>query len=82
MLSHDRSHLFICFGKFLHLVFNFFCILFSLLALQNSRASEAFKTGGKDAKLISKELASAINDGLYFYEQVEFSVVLSEELCS
>lgn len=40
-----------------------------VIVTQNSRASEAFKTGGKDAKSISKELASAINDGLYFYEQ-------------
>ncbi|KAF2324141.1 hypothetical protein GH714_008072 [Hevea brasiliensis] len=40
-----------------------------VIVTQNSRPSEGFKTGGKDAKSISKELASAINDGLYFYEQ-------------
>lgn len=27
--------------------------------------------GSKESKSISNELASAINDGLYFYEQVE-----------
>lgn len=33
-------------------------------------------TGAQESKSISKELASTINDGLFFYEQVEESVVL------
>lgn len=40
-----------------------------VIVTQNNRATEGFKTGGKESKSISKELASAINDGLYFYEQ-------------
>ncbi|KDP46005.1 hypothetical protein JCGZ_14912 [Jatropha curcas] len=40
-----------------------------VIVTQNSRATEGFKTSGKDSSTISKELASAINDGLYFYEQ-------------
>lgn len=32
------------------------------------------KTDGKGLKSISNELASAINDGLYFYEQVEMPI--------
>lgn len=39
--------------------------------MQNSEISEGNRAGGVDAKSISRELASAINDGLYFYEQVE-----------
>lgn len=39
--------------------------------MQNSRVGEGSKTGDKESKTISNELASAINDGLYFYEQVE-----------
>lgn len=33
--------------------------------MQNSRIR-----GGEESKTLSSELASAINDGLYFYEQV------------
>lgn len=39
--------------------------------MQNSRVGEGSKTGDEESKTISNELASAINDGLYFYEQVE-----------
>lgn len=42
---------------------------------QNSRTSQETKGRGKEAKSISNELASAINDGLYFYEQVEVPIV-------
>uniref|UniRef100_A0A2N9GYI7 Uncharacterized protein n=1 Tax=Fagus sylvatica TaxID=28930 RepID=A0A2N9GYI7_FAGSY len=35
----------------------------------NSRTGQEIKGGGKDSTSISNELASAINDGLYFYEQ-------------
>lgn len=35
--------------------------------LQNSQKAEG---PGEESKTISSELASAINDGLYFYEQV------------
>jgi la-related protein 1 len=34
------------------------------------------KSGGEESKSISSELASAINDGLYFYEQVDAFVIL------
>lgn len=44
--------------------------------VQNSRASQETKGRGKESKSISNELASAINDGLYFYEQVEVPIVL------
>lgn len=46
-----------------------------LIHVQNSWAVEGSKTGGKGLKSISNELASAINDGLYFYEQVEMPIV-------
>ena len=39
--------------------------------MQNSAIKERSTNGGKESKSISKELASTINDGLYFYEQVE-----------
>ncbi|KAK9221309.1 hypothetical protein WN944_009735 [Citrus x changshan-huyou] len=46
------------------------CFLGNVLNdLQNSWAVEGSKTGGKGLKSISNELASAINDGLYFFEQ-------------
>ncbi|KAG5238109.1 hypothetical protein OIU77_028147 [Salix suchowensis] len=41
-----------------------------VIVTQNSRMGEgSTKSGGKESKSISSELASAINDGLYFYEQ-------------
>ncbi|KAI9388141.1 hypothetical protein POPTR_009G018100v4 [Populus trichocarpa] len=41
-----------------------------VIVTQNSRVGEgSTKSGGKESKSISSELASAINDGLYFYEQ-------------
>ncbi|XP_059429455.1 la-related protein 1A [Corylus avellana] len=40
-----------------------------VIVTQNSRISQENKGGGKESKSISNELASAINDGLYFYEQ-------------
>ncbi|WCJ27544.1 LA RNA-binding protein [Euphorbia peplus] len=40
-----------------------------VIVTQNNKASEGSKIVGKEAKSISKELAFAINDGLYFYEQ-------------
>lgn len=40
-----------------------------VIVTQNSRVGEESKTGDKESKTISNELASAINDGLYFYEQ-------------
>lgn len=39
--------------------------------LQNSCIGERSKSGDKGLSSISNELASALNDGLYFYEQVE-----------
>ena len=51
--------------------------LWSLSALQNSRTGEGSGNGAQESKSISNELASAINDGLFFYEQVEEPVVLS-----
>lgn len=39
--------------------------------LQNSGVGDGSSTGSKESIPISTELASAINDGLYFYEQVE-----------
>jgi la-related protein 1 len=44
--------------------------------VQNSRPGEESIKSGDKSKSISIELASAINDGLYFYEQVEASVIL------
>ncbi|XP_059625073.1 la-related protein 1A [Cornus florida] len=40
-----------------------------VIVTQNNRTGEGFGTGVKESKSISNELASAINDGLYFYEQ-------------
>ncbi|KAK9999855.1 hypothetical protein SO802_019458 [Lithocarpus litseifolius] len=40
-----------------------------VIVTQNSRTSQETKGRGKESKSISNELASAINDGLYFYEQ-------------
>ncbi|CAK7331941.1 unnamed protein product [Dovyalis caffra] len=41
-----------------------------VIVTQNSRVGEgSTKSGGTESKSISTELASAINDGLYFYEQ-------------
>ncbi|XP_057953426.1 la-related protein 1A isoform X2 [Malania oleifera] len=40
-----------------------------VIVTQNSMMGEGSKTGGKESKFITKELASAINDGLCFYEQ-------------
>ena len=39
--------------------------------MQNSGTDEGSKAGAKDSKSISSELAAVIDDGLYFYEQVE-----------
>ncbi|XP_004241387.1 la-related protein 1A isoform X1 [Solanum lycopersicum] len=40
-----------------------------VIVTRNTRASQVSGTVGKESKPISTELASAINDGLYFYEQ-------------
>ncbi|KAJ6750493.1 hypothetical protein OIU85_001068 [Salix viminalis] len=40
-----------------------------VIVTQNRRAGEEYKKSGGKSKSISTELASAINDGLYFYEQ-------------
>ena len=40
-------------------------------AVQNSGTVEGSGNGVNELKSISNELASAINDGLYFYEQVD-----------
>lgn len=40
-----------------------------VIVTQNNRICEEPKTGMKESENISIELASAINDGLYFYEQ-------------
>lgn len=40
-----------------------------VIVTQNNRLGEEPKTGIKESENISIELASAINDGLYFYEQ-------------
>lgn len=39
--------------------------------MQNSGGYGGSETGVKESKLISNELATAINEGLYFYEQVD-----------
>jgi len=39
--------------------------------VQNGDPKQGYRDGGKESKSISNELASAINDGLYFYEQVD-----------
>lgn len=39
--------------------------------VQNGDPKQGSGDGGKESKSISNELASAINDGLYFYEQVQ-----------
>ncbi|KAL4277943.1 hypothetical protein GQ457_03G044030 [Hibiscus cannabinus] len=49
-----------------------------VIVTQNSGASDGSKAGAKDSKSISSELAAVINDGLYFYEQLNMSV--TEEL--
>jgi len=41
-----------------------------LYAGQNSGKSDGAGIGGTEAKNIPKELASTINDGLYYFEQV------------
>ncbi|KAG7035798.1 La-related protein 1A, partial [Cucurbita argyrosperma subsp. argyrosperma] len=41
-----------------------------IIVTQNSGIEKRSTSGGKESKSISKELASTINDGLYFYEQV------------
>ncbi|XP_061352302.1 la-related protein 1A isoform X2 [Gastrolobium bilobum] len=40
-----------------------------VIVTQNSDIKQGSRGGGKESKSISNELASAINDGLYFYEQ-------------
>ncbi|KAF3658858.1 la-related protein 1A [Capsicum chacoense] len=40
-----------------------------VIVTRNTRISQASGSVGKESKPISTELASAINDGLYFYEQ-------------
>lgn len=42
-----------------------------LCAMQNGRIGRCYETGGNESKSISSELASAIDEGLYYYEQVE-----------
>lgn len=41
------------------------------MSLQNGDPKQDSRSGGKESKSISNELASTINDGLYFYEQVK-----------
>ncbi|XP_038900553.1 la-related protein 1A [Benincasa hispida] len=41
-----------------------------IIVTQNRAIEKRSANGGKESKSISKELASTINDGLYFYEQV------------
>ncbi|XP_004149652.1 LOW QUALITY PROTEIN: la-related protein 1A [Cucumis sativus] len=41
-----------------------------IIVTQNRAIEKRSTSGGKESKSISKELASTINDGLYFYEQV------------
>lgn len=45
-------------------------------AVQNSGIGEGSKSDRKESNSFSNELASTINDGLYFYEQVEATTVL------
>ncbi|KAI4308279.1 hypothetical protein L6164_031369 [Bauhinia variegata] len=40
-----------------------------VIVTQNNDIKQGNKAGGEESKSISSELASAINDGLYFYEQ-------------
>ncbi|XP_027329145.1 la-related protein 1A isoform X2 [Abrus precatorius] len=40
-----------------------------VIVTQNSDPKQGSRSGGKESKSISNELASTINDGLYFYEQ-------------
>ncbi|QCE01528.1 la-related protein 1A [Vigna unguiculata] len=40
-----------------------------VIVTQNGDPKQGYRDGGKESKSISNELASAINDGLYFYEQ-------------
>ncbi|KAK7300310.1 hypothetical protein RJT34_11153 [Clitoria ternatea] len=40
-----------------------------VIVTQNSDPKQGFRSGGKDSKSISNEIASKINDGLFFYEQ-------------
>ncbi|WVY90017.1 hypothetical protein V8G54_035531 [Vigna mungo] len=40
-----------------------------VIVTQNADPKQGYRGGGKESKSISNELASAINDGLYFYEQ-------------
>ncbi|KAJ0083480.1 hypothetical protein Patl1_30200 [Pistacia atlantica] len=47
-----------------------------VIVTQNSWTVEGSKTDDEGLKSISNELASAINDGLYFYEQVEMPIEL------
>ena len=51
--------------------------LSSFSVLQNNRTGEGSGTGAHESKSISIELATAINDGLVFYEQVEEPAFLS-----
>lgn len=44
----------------------------TLYAGQNSGRSDGTGISGTKAKNIPKELASTINDGLYYFEQVRF----------
>ena len=44
--------------------------------VQNSGTGEGSKAGVKDSKSISSELAAVIDDGLYYYEQVEILAFL------
>lgn len=40
-------------------------------AVQNSTVGEGSTAGSKESGVITNELASTIDEGLYFYEQVE-----------
>lgn len=50
--------------------------------MQNCKVGEGSKTDDKESKTISNELASAINEGLYFYEQVERTLLEFVSFCS
>ncbi|RVW28415.1 La-related protein 1A [Vitis vinifera] len=55
-----------------------------MFLIKNSRTGEGSGNGAQESKSISNELASAINDGLFFYEQVKILlgavVVRSQEI--
>lgn len=46
------------------------CAIFCFIFLKETRRADGSGTVGKGSNSMSSELASAINEGLYFYEQV------------